>query len=149
MIISFRALVCRAGLLLTLLTASSRGAVTFSISPSTVSIAYSGTITLQVAGLTNTESVVIQKFLDANTNGTVDAADSLVQQFQLKDGQASVIRGVTNLNVPGDLDSATGQITAPSVFIPLWTLKHNSTKNTHAACTHSLSTHSRQGRLGP
>ena len=35
-----------------------------------------------------------------------------VQQFTLQDGVNSVIGGVTNRNVPGDLNSATGAITA-------------------------------------
>src|SRR5208282_2339370 len=37
---------------------------TFTITPSTVSNTYTGTITLQIGGLTNTETVVVQKFLD-------------------------------------------------------------------------------------
>ena len=51
-------------------------AVTFSVTPSAVSNTYNGTIMLQVTGLTNGETVVVQKFLDANTNGVVDASDS-------------------------------------------------------------------------
>src|SRR6266702_5689868 len=58
-------------------------AVGFTVTPSAVSNTYSGTITLQVTGLTNTETVVVQKFLDANTNGLIDAGDILGQQFQL------------------------------------------------------------------
>jgi hypothetical protein len=91
-------------------------AATFTIAPAAVSNTYSGTVTLQVTGLTNGESVLIQKYLDANTNGVVDAGDRLWQQFNLTDGQASVFHdgatAVTNLNVPGDLDSTAGQITA-------------------------------------
>ena len=56
-------------------------AATFSVSPSTISNTYPGVITLQVTGLTNGETVVVQKFLDANTNGVIDAGDLLVQQF--------------------------------------------------------------------
>src|SRR5215813_13583067 len=88
------------------------GAVTFTVTPAAVSNTYRGTITLQVTGLTNTETVVVQKFLDLNTNGTIGGGDTLVQQFTLQDGVNSVIGGVTNLNVPGDLNSATGAITA-------------------------------------
>src|SRR6266851_9182569 len=91
-------------------------AVGFTVTPSAVSNTYSGTITLQVTGLTNTETVVVQKFLDANTNGVIDGADLLVQQFNLTDGQASVIGGVTNFNVPGDTDTTAGQITAQLNF---------------------------------
>ena len=68
-------------------------AVGFTLNPSSVSNTYGGTITLQVTGLTNTETVVVQTFLDANTNGVIDGADLLVQQFSLTDGQASVMGG--------------------------------------------------------
>ena len=84
----------------------------FTLSPNVVSNTYNGTITLQVTGLAPGESVVVQKFLDANSNGVVDAGDFLVQQFNLTNGQASVFGGVTNLNVPGDTGSTPGQITA-------------------------------------
>ena len=91
---------------------NAHAAVAFTVAPSAVSNTYNGTITLQVTGLTNTETVVVQKFLDLNTNGVIGGADTLVQQFTLQDGVNSVIGGVTNLNVPGDLNSATGAITA-------------------------------------
>ena len=92
-------------------------AVTFNITPSTVSNTYNGTITLQVSNLTSGDTVVVQKFLDLNTNGIVDAGDYLVQQFDLTDGQAGmVIGGVTNLNVPGDNDTTAEQITATLNF---------------------------------
>jgi hypothetical protein len=95
-------------------------AVAFTVTPSAVSNTYSGRITLQITGLTNTETVVVQKFLDANTNGVIDAGDSLWQQFNLTDGQASVFHdgaaAVTNFNVPGDTDTTAGQITVPLNF---------------------------------
>jgi hypothetical protein len=84
----------------------------FTLSPSVVSNTYNGTITLQVTGLSPGESVVVQKFLDANSNGVVDAGDFLVQQFNLTNGQASVFGSVTNMNVPGDTGTIPGQITA-------------------------------------
>jgi len=95
----------------------SQAAVSFSVSPSATSNTYFGPLTLQINGLTNTETVVVQKFLDANSNGVVDAGDWLFQQFSLTDGGASVFTNgslaVTNLNVPCDLDGATnGSITA-------------------------------------
>ncbi len=79
---------------------------------------YPGQITLQVSGLTAGGTVVVQKFLDLNTNGVIDASDWLVQQFNMTDGQAGmVIGGVTNFNVPGDTDgTANEQITAKMNF---------------------------------
>ena len=90
-------------------------AVTFNVTPSAVSNTYAGTVTLQIDGLTN-KTVVVQKFLDLNTNGVIDGGDVLVQQFTLQDGTNFVIGGVTNFNVPGDLNAATGSITATLNF---------------------------------
>jgi len=88
-------------------------AANFTVSPATVSNTYSGYITMQVTGLTSGGTVLVQKYLDANTNGVIDASDMLSQQFPLTDGQAGmVIGGVTNINVPGDTDSTATQITA-------------------------------------
>lgn len=87
-------------------------AVTLAIAA--VSNTYSGWITLTISGLSPGGSVVVQKYLDLNNNGVIDGNDLLVQQFSLTDGQPGmVIGGVTNFNVPGDMDGATnGQITA-------------------------------------
>lgn len=92
-------------------------AVTSSITPSAISNTYNGIITLQITGLTAGDTVVVRKFLDANTNGVVDAGDLLWQEFQMTDGQASVFTdgatSVTNFNVASDTDgSANGTITA-------------------------------------
>jgi hypothetical protein len=95
---------------------SALAAVTFTITPSVVSNTYSGLITLSIGGLTNTETVVVQKFLDLNTNGVIDGTDWLVQQFTLQDGTNFVIGGVTNFNVPGDLNATTGAVTAQLNF---------------------------------
>ncbi len=91
-------------------------AVTFTITPPAVSNTYSKTISFAIAGLTNRETVVIQKFLDLNTNGIIDGGDWLVQQFTLQDGTNFVIGGVTNFNVPGDLNATMGAITATLNF---------------------------------
>jgi hypothetical protein len=88
-------------------------AATFTVSPTAVSNTYAGYVTLQVTGLGAGHAVQVQKYLDANTNGVIDAGDILRQQFTLTDGLAGmVIGGVTNVNVPGDTDSTAGQITA-------------------------------------
>jgi hypothetical protein len=98
-------------LLAVLLIQNLRAAVSFDVIPSAISNTYFGPIILQVTGLTNKETVVVQKFLDANTNGIVDGGDLLWQQFEMTDGSASVFTDgatiVTNLNVPGDLDGVT------------------------------------------
>lgn len=86
--------------------------VVFTVTPGTVSNTYNGPITLTVTGLKTNETVTVQKFLDANTNGVIDAGDIPVQQFNLTDGTNFVIGGVTNINVPGDLNPTNGAITA-------------------------------------
>jgi len=109
-----KALFLWVGLLLWLpaLQASPVAGPAFSVSPAVVSNTYSGYLTLLITGLTNTETVVVQKYLDANGNGVADPGEPLWQQFTLTDGASVQIGGVTNLNVPGDLDTVPGPITA-------------------------------------
>lgn len=96
---------------------TARATVAFTVTPASVSNTYNGPITLQVTGLTNGDTVLVQKFLDLNTNGLIDAADLMVQQFSLTDGQAGmVIGGVTNRNVPGDTNTTGGTITTTLNF---------------------------------
>jgi hypothetical protein len=103
--------------LLASLTQAAWATVAFTVTPNAVSNTYVGPITLQVTGLASGDSVVVQKFGDANSNGVIDAGDLLVQQFNLTDGSAGmVIGGVTNINVPGDTDTIAGQITAKLNF---------------------------------
>ena len=79
-------------------------AVNFTLSQSAVSNLFTGTLDIQITGLTNGEPVLLQKFVDVNNNGVVDAGEQLVAQFKLVEGQVSRIGGVRNKNVPGDAD---------------------------------------------
>jgi hypothetical protein len=108
--------------LLACVAQNARAVVSFTITPAAISNTYNGTITLQVTGLTSGDNVVIQDYLDANTNGVIDAGDILFQQFRLTDGQQSIFHNgataVTNFNVPGDTDNtANGTITAKINFL--------------------------------
>ncbi len=95
-----------------------QAAVTFTVTPAAVSNTYDGVITLQVKGLTNGETVVVQKFIDFDGAGVIDASAWLAQQFQLTDGQPGMAAGgIVNSNVPGDTDSTAGQITAKMSFV--------------------------------
>lgn len=93
-----------------------RGAVVISVSPSVISNDYRGVITLNITGLTNGQSVRVEKFADFNQNGVFDPGigEALFQSFVLTDGVGSpVFAGVTNVNVPGDTDgAANGDIAA-------------------------------------
>jgi len=92
-------------------------AASFSLSPGSISNSYPGNITLQIAGLTNGETVLVERFLDLNANGVLDAGEPLVESFRLTDGQVTAIGGVRNANIPGDDDlTANSQITAAFNF---------------------------------
>ncbi len=89
----------------------------FNVNPSLITNDYTGLITLTATGLTNGEAVRITRHIDFNANGAPDGSDLLVQGFSVTDGQASVIDGITNLNVPRDNDGASnGQITTSFNF---------------------------------
>jgi hypothetical protein len=96
--------------------------VTFTVSPNTVSNAYNGLVTLQINGLTNgVTNVVVQKFLDVNSNSVIDSGDLLVQQFRLSVGQTNVFMdGTTPVTVtnfmPSDTSPVTNQMTIPLNF---------------------------------
>lgn len=96
--------------------------VTLTVSPSVTSNTYPGFITLNITGLTNTEQVTIQRWLDLNGNGIIDPGEPMLEAFKISDGGAMVIGGVTNLSVPYDSDSAPGAITTTLNFGPPLTL---------------------------
>ena len=77
-----------------MLAQTAASAATLTVTPAAISNTYSGSLTLQIGGLTSGETVRVKKFLDANANGIVDAGDVLVQSFLLTDGQVSLIGGV-------------------------------------------------------
>ncbi|PYK98323.1 MAG: hypothetical protein DME19_12955 [Verrucomicrobia bacterium] len=89
-----------------LLPPVARAAVGFTVSPSSLSNTYSGQITLQISGLTNGETVLVERFLDVNRNG-IDPGDLLVQSFKVTDGQVTAFGGIRDVNVPGDDDGSS------------------------------------------
>src|ERR1700722_6367063 len=91
-------------------------AVTLTVSPSVISNNYAGDITLNITGLTNTETVQVQRWIDRNANGVIDAGEPMMESFNIADGGAMVISGVTNLNVPFDSNSVPGAITTSLNF---------------------------------
>jgi hypothetical protein len=93
-------------------------AASLSLSPPITSNTYSGVITINISGLTNGETIEIQKYLDLNSNGIVDSGEPLVDAFKVTDGAATVIGGITNLNVPFDSNPVAGAITTTHPFIP-------------------------------
>ena len=65
-------------------------AATIGVTPSAVSNTYSGVLTLQITGLTNGEQVIIQRYLDINANGAIDAGESPVALDGIAAGRHTV-----------------------------------------------------------
>lgn len=92
--------------------ASAAGAVDASVTPDTLATDSAATVTVTVTGLDPGQTVLIERYADANGNGTVDAGEFLAESHVLTDGAVSSIGGVRNINVPGDEDgTADGTIT--------------------------------------
>ena len=87
-------------------------AATLSVTPSSVSAQYTGFLSLQVGGLAPGQAVLVEKYLDANGNGVIDAGEFAMQRFRLVDGITSQIAGVPNVNIPADTDGSNGVINA-------------------------------------
>ena len=110
-------LTIRRGLFFVLLCADlwtgtvSEAAVALTLNPSTISNTYAGSISMQITGLTNGETVRLERFIDANANATIDSGELLVQSFNVIDGRVAAFGGVRDTNVAGDEDGmANGQI---------------------------------------
>jgi hypothetical protein len=117
-------------------------AASLTVTPGSVSNTYAGQITLQVTGLTNGETVLLERFLDVNANGAIDTNDWLVSSSVLTDGQSTSFGGVRNANIPGDDDAVAGQITT-SFSLP------NSPELGRVAGTHLVRISSPAGRFTP
>ena len=55
--------------------------------------------------------MLVERFTDFNKDGAVNNHDLTLEAFPLTDGNQLVIGGVTNLHVPGDLNTTAGAIT--------------------------------------
>jgi hypothetical protein len=74
---------------------------------------YCGMVTIQIGGLTNGETVILERYLDSNWSGALETPyDLRTLRLRITDGQVATIGGATNLNVPGDLNPIGGAITA-------------------------------------
>ena len=93
--------------------------VTLTVSPSVISNSYPGLITLTITGVTNTEKVGIQRWIDLNGNGAIDAGEPMLDAFKVTDNDNSgaMIGGITNVNVPIDVNATPGAITTTLNFV--------------------------------
>ena len=91
---------------------------TLTVSPSVVSNTYVGVVTLNITGLTNGEQVTVQKWMDLNGNGLIDAGEPMMDAFKIADNDltSNLIGGITNVNVPADFNPTNGAITTTLSF---------------------------------
>jgi hypothetical protein len=91
---------------------------TLTVSPSVVSNTYVGVVTLNITGLTNGEQVTVQKWMDLNGNGVIDAGEPMMDAFKIADNDltSNLIGGVTNVNIPADSNPTNGTITTTLSF---------------------------------
>ncbi len=68
-------------------------------------------VILQVTGITTGGAVTVERIVDADADGVIDAGEFLAEIFTITDGAVTMIGGVRNTNIPGDEDGAVnGQI---------------------------------------
>src|SRR2546425_641069 len=94
----------------------SRAAVALTLNPSTISNTYSGSISLQITGLMNGETVLLERFIDANANAIIDSGELLVQSFDVTDGRLTVFGGVRDTNIAGDENGITNGLINTLVY---------------------------------
>ncbi len=96
---------------LTLTINQTGGTPALTVSPASVAADYKGIVELNITGLTQGQSVLVEKLVDFNGNGVVDGNDTVVESFVVVDGRVTTIGGIRNPNIPGDEDgSINGQI---------------------------------------
>jgi len=93
--------------------------ITFDVSPVSVPNAFTGTVELKIMGVSPGAPVRIEKYLDENANGQIEASEPLLESFAVTDGLVPTIGGITNLAVYADHDGATnGQLIVNLDFSP-------------------------------
>lgn len=91
---------------------------TLSVSPAVVTNDYAGKITLAVTGVPAGAGLRVEKYIDLDDNGRIDATDLLLQGFVVADGMLPLIGGVRNINQPGDEDAAANGQARIEVLMP-------------------------------
>ena len=81
------------------------------LSTSAQSSSSSTPVVLQVTGISTGGSITVERIMDADADGVVDAGEFFAERFTITDGVVTSIGGVRNTNIPGDEDGAAdGQI---------------------------------------
>lgn len=89
-----------------------------SVTPASLPIDSTSDVVLQVSGLTAGETVRIERYLDLNASGTIDATDRLLQSSLVTDGTASLIGGQAYPAKPGDEDATVNSQLTTRFSIP-------------------------------
>ena len=92
--------------------------LTVAVSPVAVTNDYVGAISINISNLVSGHSVRVERILDANGNGVIDAGEISYQTFIVTNGQRPLIGGVRNLNVPGDEDLTSDTVIQTRVPYP-------------------------------
>src|SRR6185503_5745976 len=93
------------------IASTARAAVTFDVTPQSLPLADTNAVTLNVTGLVAGQTVLVERFHDANNNGQVDSGEFLMLSFQVTDGKAAMFGGQRDTSIPGDEDNSTnGQV---------------------------------------
>ena len=87
--------------------ATSLLAASLTVNPPLITNDYVGQVSLTISGLTPAKTVSVERVIDLNGNGVIDAGEGIIFSFKVTDGQLPIIGGVRNPNVPGDDDGAT------------------------------------------
>ena len=78
-----------------------------SVAPASLPVDVSDDIVVTVDGLASGDTVRLERYLDVNGNGLVDAGDLLVQSALVRDGGVALVDGQPDLSQPGDLDAGS------------------------------------------
>jgi len=80
------------------------------VTPSSIAANSTANVSISVSGLAPNDTVRIRRFLDTNGNGKVDPGEPLVQSFVVTRGQAAVIGGIVDPDLPGDTNQSPGNL---------------------------------------
>ncbi len=85
-------------------------AVTLQVSPSSITATVPTDVVISVGGVGSGEKVKIERVVDVNGNGSVDAEDFVIESFFVTDNALVSIGAIINSNVPADTNSNPGTI---------------------------------------
>ena len=110
---------------LTVAPCQAKPTATLAISPAIISNTYTGVITLQIGSIPNGDEMQVDKYIDFNGSGVLQTNNLLVDAFKITDnGTFGIYGSVTNVNVPVDVNPASGTITTILSVSPLLPLEN-------------------------